>query len=370
MSAMLLAQECVDIWEKTRRSELLELFRSEMYGCSPQAWPDLKYEVLEEDSLALGGKATRRQVRLLWEGRKDGQYTDVLIYWPNFIRGKVPMLLGLNFEGNQTVIDDPGIIISEAYAEDPNYFFKCTGVINHRATEASRGSNADDWPVEKILERGYGIATAYREEIASDKEPYFSTGVHLVYPELQERDDNFSTISAWAWALSRIADYLVADSRTDTGKLAVFGFSRLGKTALWAAAQDERFTAVISQMSGAGGAKLFRRFIGEDIHRLCTVFPHWYCRNFRKYMDKDGALPFDQHQMMSLIAPRALYVSSALDDKMSDPEGEYQGLMATLPIYGLYTGHPMVGYHIRPGGHDVLPLDWDNYLNFLDMIWE
>ncbi len=356
-------------WEEGRE-QLLELFKTEMYGCSPAKTSSIKYYIFDESSDAFGGKAVRKQVRILWEGKEDGQYTDMLIYLPINQNGKVPVLVGLNFQGNQTITTDPAVRISEAFSEDPNYFFKCTGVVEHKATEQSRGSNADDWPVEAILEHGYGIATAYREEIASDRVPYFSTGIHLLFPDLQERDDNFSTISAWAWALSRMVDYLETDPMVDTDKIGVFGFSRLGKAALWAGAQDERFSAVISQMSGAGGAKLFRRHIGEDIHRLCTVFPHWYCHNFSKYDGKDETLPFDQDKMMSLIAPRALYVSSALDDAMSDPAGEYEGLMATLPIYQLYSHHPKLGYHIRPGGHDVLTSDWNYYLQFLDNLWE
>lgn len=373
MSIPALAQQAPmtrEQWETTERKQLLELFRKEMYGCCPTETSAIKYSVIGEATEAFGGKAIRKQVRILWEGKEYGRYTDMLIYLPNVKEGKVPVLVGLNFQGNQTITTDPGVRISEAFAEDPNFFFKCNGVVNHRATENSRGSNVDDWPVETILDHGYGIATAYREEIASDRVPYFSTGIHPLYPELQNRGDNFSTISAWAWALSRMADYLENEPMVDKDRIGVFGFSRLGKTALWAGAQDERFSVVISQMSGSGGAKLFRRHIGEDIHRLCTVFPHWYCKNFSKYDGKDEALPFDQDQMMSLIAPRALYVSSALDDTMSDPEGEYEGLMATLPIYRLYSRHPKVGYHIRPGGHDVLPSDWSNYLQFLDLIWK
>ncbi len=341
-----------------------------MYGANPSDSSEIRFVVFDETHDALDGLATRKQVRILWEGVDDGVYTDILIYYPNDIVGKVPVLVGLNFEGNQTISSDPEIMISKAYAEGPNFFFNCNGVIDNHATELSRGSNSDDWPLDQILHHGYGIATAYREEVASDHEPYFTSGIHIVYPELQRRNDNFGTIAAWAWSLSRIVDFLETEENVDTSKICAFGFSRLGKAALWAAAQDERFTATISQMSGAGGAKLFRRFKGENITRLNCEFPHWFCQNFKKYMSHDDLLPYDMNEMMALIAPRALYVSSALDDKMSDPEGEYQGLIGALPVYYLYTTSPKIGYHVRPGGHDVLSSDWECYLGFLDMIWK
>jgi hypothetical protein len=176
-------------------------------------------------------------------------------------------------------------------------------------------------------------------------------------------------------------DYLETDKAIDAEKVAVFGWSRLGKGALWAGATDERFAMVISNESGAGGAKLFHRGVGENIRRLCTVFPHWYAANFKKYMDKDTLLPFDQHEVIALVAPRPVYIASAVDDKGADPEGEFAGAKAAEVVYrflgkeGLPTEkipilntsvQGQIGYHIRSGGHDVTLFDWQQYLNFAD----
>jgi hypothetical protein len=202
-----------------------------------------------------------------------------------------------------------------------------------------------------------------------------------VYPELQNRGDNFSTVGAWAWGLSRALDYLQTDKAIDSKHVAVFGFSRLGKAALWAGVTDERFKLVISNESGAGGAKLFHYTAGEGIRRLCTKFPHWFCTNFKKYMDQDSILPFDQHMVIGMIAPRPVYVASAEGDANSNPEGEFWGAKNAEAVYKLFGPYglpadkqpplntPAVGriaYHIRPGGHDVKDYDWIQYLNFAD----
>ena len=210
------------------------------------------------------------------------------------------------------------------------------GVVDNRATEASRGTAAIRWPIDMMIDRGYAVVTAYRGDIDPDYDDGFKNGVHALYPELQGRGDNFSTIAAWAWALSRAMDYLETDKNIDAKRVAVFGWSRLGKAALWAGANDERFAAVISNESGAGGAKLFRHGVGENIKRLNTVFPHWYCINFRKYNDKDPELPFDQHMVIALVAPRPVYIGSAEQDKNADPEGEFLAAKAAEPVYRLF----------------------------------
>jgi hypothetical protein len=368
-------------WREKRRPELIELFAREMYGRNPGRPEKLSFEVFDRAPSALGGKATRIQIAI-YPGGKPGPRMDLLVYVPNGVKGPVPAILGLNFWGNHSVHKDPGIRLTESWVEDKaGHYADLTGIKDHRATEASRGGNARQWPVEEILSRGYALATIYREDVAADHEPHFASGVHPLFPELQKGDDNFGGIAAWAWALSRGLDALEKEPSVDAKRVAAFGFSRLGKAALWAGASDERFAMVISNESGAGGAKLFRRGVGEDIARLNTVFPHWFAKSFRKYNGTDKELPFDQHFVMALIAPRPLYVASAIDDKHADPEGEFAGAKAAEPVYRLLGAEGLpseswpavdtsvqggIGYHVRSGVHDVLPFDWKCYLDFAD----
>ena len=367
-------------WKKKRRPELLEIFAREMYGRSPGRPGKMISEVFDRDEAALGGKATRIQIAI-YPGGKPGPRIDLLLYVPKGAEGPVPVILGLNFAGNHAVHPDPGIRLTESWVDQRQPNIAPYPANDHRASDATRGTNAKQWPVEEILSRGYALATMYREDVAPDREPYFSTGVPPLYPELQKREDNFGTIGAWAWSLSRALDVLEKEPSVDAKRVAAFGFSRLGKAALWAGANDERFAMVISNESGAGGAKLFRRGVGEDIARLNTVFPHWFARSFRKYSGKDKELPFDQHMVISLIAPRPVYVASAEEDKHADPEGEFAGAKAAEPVFRLLGAEGLpgdqwpavgtsvqggIGYHVRPGKHDVTDFDWQQYLAFAD----
>jgi hypothetical protein len=367
-------------WREKRRAELIELFTREMYGRNPGRPEKMAFEVFDRDEAALGGKATRLQIAI-YPGGKPGPRMDLLVYVPNGAKGPVPAILGLNFWGNHAIHKDSGIRLTESWVESRTSYADLTGVRNHKATDATRGVNASHWPVEEILSRGYALATMYREDVAADHEPYFASGVHPLFPELQQGDNNFGTIGAWAWSLSRALDALEKESRIDSKRVAVFGFSRLGKAALWAGASDERFAMVLSNESGAGGAKLFRRGVGENIERLTSVFPHWYARNFKEYAGKDTELPFDQHLVISLVAPRPLYVGSAKEDTYADAEGEFASAKAAEPVYRLLGAEGLpadawppigtsvqggIGYHVRPGKHDVLPFDWQQYLAFAD----
>lgn len=361
-------------WKTQRRPELIEFFKNEMYGQSPGKPANMTFKVFDNDSKALGGKATRKQVTVYFDGKEDGPLMDILLYIPNNVKHP-PAIVGLNFDGNQSVSNDPAIKLSASW------FDKTKGVVNNRATDATRGIDASQWPLEMILDNGYAVATVYRGDIDPDFDDGFKNGVQAMYPELQNRGDNFATVAAWAWGLSRILDYLETDKAIDAKRVAVFGFSRLGKAALWAGATDERFPLVISNESGAGGAKLFHYTGGERIVRLETKFPHWFCGNFKKYVGLDSILPFDQHMVISLIAPRPVYVASAKDDTNSNPEAEFWSSKAADPVYRLLgteglpattwpaLNTPSVGriaYHIRSGGHNVTDYDWIQYLNFAD----
>jgi hypothetical protein len=343
----------------------------------------MKFEVFDNDPKALNGKAIRRQVAVYLTGKTDGPRMDLLIYLPNEVKRPMPVIFGMNFWGNHSVINDPAIRLTTSYMDQGpnNPYLDLSGVKNHRATEACRGNDAARWPVETIIARGFGFVTAYRGDIDPDIADGYNLSIKSQYPELKDRSDNFSTIGAWAWAFSRGIDYLVTDPDIDKDRIAIMGWSRLGKAAVWAAANDQRIALLISSESGSGGAKLFHHDAGESIQRLNTHFPYWYCRNFSKYNGKESTLPFDSNQTLSLVAPRPMYIASSQGDAIFDPIGEFLGPKGAEPVYKLLgagglpadTIPPLdvsvqgqIGYHRRTGKHNVLPFDWQQYLDFCD----
>jgi hypothetical protein len=333
--------------------------------------------VFEESSSVLGGMATRRQVRVTVRNAGRSHGFDLLIYLPNAAPRPVPVFLGLNFYGNHTIAPDPAIRITDSWVRENASF----ATLNHQSTEASRGANAHCWPVTRILERGYSLATIYYGDIDPDFDDGFENGVHPLFDGGQRTDTHWGAIGAWAWSLSRAVDYFETDDDIDAGRVAVMGHSRLGKTVLWAGAQDERFALTISSGSGCGGAKIFRRNFGETIEHLNRAFPHWFCRSFNAYTNNEDALPVDQHELIALVAPRAVYVTSAVEDKWADPRGEFIAAKSAEPVYRLLGAggcdadelpepltpvQSIIGYHIRYGSHDVLPYDWERWMDAAD----
>jgi hypothetical protein len=374
-------------WRDKRRPELLELFATRMYGKRPASPPaDASKKgfgssgaLKSVDDKALGGLATRYEIDIV-AAHPKAPPIHLLIYVPNDVAGPVPAFLGFNFDGNHTVDSDPGITIYEQWVHDR----KTNEVKLERPADSTRGASASRWQIEEVLRRGYATATIARANVEPDYPEGWKKGLRGFYLEQSGRSefapDEWGCIAVWAWALSRALDNLPM-ARIDPERVIVHGHSRMGKTSLWAAAQDRRFAACISNDSGEGGAAIARRNLGETTAVLNHVFPHWFCGNFKEYSDHPEKLPFDQHELIGLIAPRPVYVASAQDDTWADPRGEFLAIKSAEPVYALF-GRPGLGvdafpgvdkpvgdvlaYHMRTGKHDITAYDWARYLDWAD----
>jgi hypothetical protein len=364
-------------WSSRRRPEILALYESEVFGKSPTKPAKLDYEVKAVEKGALGGKADRKIVSVYFGETRGGAKMDLLIYLPAGTKKAVPVFLGLSFAGVHTVANDPGVPLEPRWVRG----------VKEASPESSRGSAAQQWQVEKILAAGYGLATVDYNDIEPDFVGGMKHGIRPLYWKPGQREpaaEEWGAIAAWAWAASRAMDYLEKDTGVDAGRVAIFGHSRLGKTALWAGARDTRFSIVIANESGEGGAAISRRNYGERTKDLNTRFPHWFDGNFKKYNGREDEMPFDSHMLLSLTAPRGLYVASAEEDRWSDPRGEFLGAANASQVWELFGRkgigtmlmpglHQPVGehvrYHIRAGKHDVTAYDWEQYLNFAAGEW-
>jgi hypothetical protein len=366
-----------DDWP-ARRAEILSLFKTHVFGKTPDRQIDTRVELLSEVA-ALDGKARRKEVRIYFTAGDERPYLDLLIYIPANASGPSPGFAGLNFQGNHSITDETDVILSDEWMRP-----KGTGVADNRATEEARGSSASRWAIGRIIDRGYMVATAYCGDLDPDYDDGYQNGIHPLFHTdgSVPADDEWGTIGAWSWGVSRALDYFETDPDIDTKRIAVMGHSRLGKTSLWAGVQDERFALVISNNSGCGGAALSRRCFGETVGRINTSFPHWFCNNFRQYNENEAACPVDQHMLIALAAPRPVYVASAVDDRWADPKGEFTSAKYADPVYRLLGTDGLdaenmpdiespiqsrIGYHIRSGGHNVTDYDWDRYMDFADI---
>lgn len=359
-------------WTKKRRSEILDLFATQVYGKMPKHPKDMHFKIMSEDRQALNGLATRREVAVYFTKGEEHPMM-VLMYIPNNRNGKAPLFFGLNFKGNHAIHPDEGIIIPEER-------------LNSGRKLPERGAATARWPVEMLMSKGYALATVYRGDIDPDFDDGFQNGVHpLFYTKGQTRPkaEEWGTISAWTWGLSCAMDYFETDKDIDAKKVAVLGHSRNGKTALWTGAVDQRFAMAISNDSGCGGAALSRRRYGETVAKVNSLFPHWFCENFKQYSNNEDELPVDQHQLIALMAPRPVYIASAIEDRWADPKGEFLSGVYASPVYELFglKGLPVkempavdqpvldgyIGYHVRTGDHDIKLYDWEQFVKFADI---
>jgi hypothetical protein len=365
-----------DTWTKLRRPQLLRLFEENVYGRSPARPKDMSFEVFDVDRHALGGKAIRKQVTVYFSANKNGPREDVLLYLPAGVP-KPPMFLTLNFTGNHSVIADPAVRLASVLTRDTH--------VMQKASEESRGkAKAWEGVIERILERGYGVATIYYCDIEPDFSGGLPMGVRPLFYRAGQQEpaaDDWGAVAAWGWGLSRAMDYLETDSDVDAKRVAIMGHSRLGKTVLWAGARDVRFAMVLADSSGEGGASLARRNYGETVKNLNVNYAYQFCINYQKYGDHVDQLPVDTHELIALMAPRPVYLATAEDDQWADPRGEFLAAQAAGPVYKLL-GKPgvdsaqmpelnhatfgTIGFHYRSGKHEVTPYDWVQFLAFAD----
>lgn len=340
-------------WEIYRRTELLELFREHVYGREPSASAyRVSFEAGPEEQ-AMEGRAVRKKANVVISNGTASLNIRVLMFTPVSPSEPVPALLLINNRGADHM--DPERVVRSPF-----------------------------WPAESMVSRGYAAIVFDVEDVDPDFDDGFLNGVHGLLDARDESrpPDAWGTIAAWAFGASRVMDYLETEPRIDSRRVAVVGHSRGGKTALWAGATDTRFAMVVTNNSGSTGAAIARGKTGETIAVINRNFPHWFAPNYHAYKDREHELPVDQHMLLSLIAPRTLYVSSATDDHWADPASEFMGAMLAGRAYRLYglsglgvdrfpePESPIFGegvaYHLRSGEHDMTEYDWNNFMDMAD----
>lgn len=370
--------DTADQWRSTRRPELLELFREHVYGHSPGLKPgSLRFETAPLPTAAFQGKAVGKLVTVHIAGGTKPCLFSFRLYLPAQTQRPVPVFVGMHLFKYDDDLPKPGSpLLLPATETNP----QAKAPADHPALRNLPG----DKTIDVILERGYGIASINAEEVAPDDADRYEANIvgALRSPGQTARGPNdWGAIGAWAWSLSRALDYFETDVAIDARRVIVIGHSRMGKTALWASAQDERFAMAVSNNSGCGGAALSKRVFGETVAHINNRFPHWFCENFRRYNDQEAQLPVDQHELIALTAPRPVYVASAEQDGWADPHGEFLAAQAASPVYelldkrGLAAAWPVplneslgtdIGYHLRIGRHALTDFDWLRYLDFAD----
>ena len=368
-------------WTQKRRPELKELFQHYMYGYlppKPARWSDGNLSI--SDDVFANGKATASEATLTFFGPDLKHQLRVLLILPNKRSGPVPVFVGMNFCGNHAVIDHPLVQIPKSWV-----YNSCVGVEKERATEKGRGGQAEVWNVDLFIDRGYGLATFYSGDLDPDTAD-FSDGIEPSFYKPGQTGpgpDDAGAIAAWAWGYHRVVDYLLERQKAtiDPKRICAVGHSRNGKTTLLAAALDERIALAIPHQAGCGGTAPSRGKVGESVQRINTSFPHWFCDEFTKFNEQPDKLPFDQHCLVALCAPRPVLFTNAIEDQWANPDGQFDVLKAADPVYRFLGASGLdakerpeinklldsqLGYFIRPGKHSMNRDDWKVFLDFAD----
>lgn len=366
-------------WNRERRPELKEIFQRYMYGHLPPTPARTRFESRGVYTDALDGKATLKLIEIN-TGDNGAPKIQLMLLVPNHRRGPVPAFLGMNFCGNHALLTDRRVPVTAGWV-----YTSCAGCVDGRATDAGRGSQASDWPLAEIIDRGYALAAFCSSDVDSDRKEvsegiYAWLATQTRQPALAE-PANRGSIAAWAWGFHRCMDYLTHDPDLQPDRIAAVGHSRNGKTALLAAAFDERIALAIPHQAGCGGSAPNRGTVGESVQRINTAFPHWFNGTFKEFNEHTDRLPFDQNALVALCAPRPVLFSNAKDDQWANPDGQFEVLKATEGVYrflgvsGLEAdkvpalgqlSSGRLGYYIREGKHSMTTGDWRVFLDYAD----
>ena len=359
-------------WRAKRRGELIRLIQHYEYGDQPVTRVNPVAMPIYENKVALGGKAWLREfaVRLA----PGAPALHLLLILPAQADKPVPVFLGISFTGNQSITADPGVLVATCW-QYPKY----PGVEANKATEASRGTAAGVWNPELIIDAGYGLAIFQANQADPDRADERGGLQPWLRSQEEYLPEKWGCVSLWAWTMSRMVDVLEREKSVDAKRLIGVGHSRLGKTAYLAGALDERFTLVIPHQAGCGGTAPARGTVGESVKRINTSFPHWFNSRFKEFNERVAALPFDQHALAALIAPRPVLFSNALEDQWANPDGQFNMLQAADPVYKLLGVEGLaartkpslnqlsagrLGYWERPGKHEMNRTDWKAFLEY------
>jgi hypothetical protein len=333
-------------WMKERRPELIRVYEAEIFGRIPRRTPAVAWRVAETDLSAREGTAVRKRIVGRIGDAPGAPEITVTLYTPANARARVPVILLMNFGGG--------------------------------------GAPVADAPVAAdIIARGWGYALAGYQDVQPDRINTFNLGViGATNANTPPGPDEWGTIGAWAWGVSRIIDYLETDRSVNPKRIAVHGHSRLGKTALWASALDERIAAVYSSCPGEMGAALSRRDWGETVDDMAQNFPYWFAGSFQKWAGRWNEMPVDAHTLIALSAPRPVFITGGTADQWADPVGEFLAEVAAGPVYRLLgkkdlgvsalppLDTPLItgdlGWHYHTGPHAATPADWRAFLQFLE----
>jgi hypothetical protein len=295
----------------------------------------------------------------------------------------------MSFMANNLAVADPNVKTGKRWDRESRTQVAAEALPARAGAAAGTTANRRPrgLPVEQFIAHGIGVATFNKDDLAPDFVGSEGLGVKALYlkpGQTKPADDEWGAIAAWAWGASRALDYLETDKGVDARRVAIHGVSRLGKTALWAGAADERFAMVIASCSGEGGAAIARRNYGETLAHMAapTRYPYQFAGNYKKFADRVNEWPVDANMLIAMIAPRLLLLQTGNTDKWSDPYGEFLAAVAAEPVYkllgknGLGTtrfpaaGEPVLhdlGYYMHDGGHGTVPSDFDVYIKFIEM---